>query len=965
MGRALALSAAVAVIAVEACTARERSPTPDTAKRGSGVASGSEQLLAAGDSVYFAGAYDSARATHERAIATARGDSTVVARALTSLGLVAWKQGRFDDAKAIGEQALALKQRIGLKSELARSFNALGLLANDRGELDEAVRRLSQARTAAEAVNDSFAAAKARGNLGLALQNMGDFDRARIEFGALRDGAVAAHERRFEANALNNLGMLETRVGNPLAAIERLTSARAIYASLDYVVGIENALGQLGVAYAELGETSRALAYLDSALTVATKAGLTEPAADDLEIIGDLYESVGDHRRALDFFHRARAPSESLGMQQKLGHVALGEARAYAALGNLTLARTRAREAIDWQTKAGARPELLEAQLYLAELAQRGGDADGAQSSLALARVTAKRIDRGTTVVRIALVLGAARVADIAGRPTDVLDALATVGGDSLITTPEEHAEIEALRARAHARMGRFDRAAEAGRRAVAAVEHIRSNMNSGVLRTSYTAERIQTYSDLVVALLKLGRTDDAFQVADASRGRGLADRLGFVAHGLGGGRAAGDVAVADSLLRRIDVLVRQLRTSDSLRGPQPSRAADVATGNLANELSRARRVYESMLDRVSNSLSGSAILGLRATTVAEVRGALTADEALVEFFSTADRLTAFVVSRDRVQWLVVPIGSAALAEHVRLARELIASKSPASSAPLRELYSKLVAPLERERMLAGVRSLVIVPHGALASLPFAALESPSDSGTSRFLVSRYSILVVGSAGALPSLRGRTITKTPADAAVLAPLPQTLPSTRQEVAAVGAEVHRARISLGADANEGRAREALAQSPFVHIASHATLDAESPMFSSVELAAGPNRSKRDDDGRLETHEVLSLEIHSRLVFLSGCETALGGSWFGQYSRHDDYATLAQAFLFAGASNVVATLWRIDDRAAAAFAKRFYAELASTSPANALARAQRALMQDPVYASPYYWAAYTVSGSDRVE
>jgi tetratricopeptide (TPR) repeat protein len=274
--RAIVVCAALAILAVEACNPHDRTPPRDTTTRGD-VAPDGARLLAAGDSQYFGGAYDSARTTFEHAAAAARGDSTVVARALTSLGLVAWKQGRFDDAKSIGERALALKQRIGLKAELARSFNALGMLANDRGELDEAVQRLSDARTAAEGAHDSFAAAKARGNLGLALQNMGDFDRARVEFGALHAGAVAAHDRRIEANALNNLGMLETRVGNPLAAIDRLTSARAIYASLDYTVGIENALGQLGVAYAELGETARALAYLDSALNVATKAGLKEP----------------------------------------------------------------------------------------------------------------------------------------------------------------------------------------------------------------------------------------------------------------------------------------------------------------------------------------------------------------------------------------------------------------------------------------------------------------------------------------------------------------------------------------------------------------------------------------------------------------------------------------------------------------------------------------------------------------
>jgi CHAT domain-containing protein len=81
-----------------------------------------------------------------------------------------------------------------------------------------------------------------------------------------------------------------------------------------------------------------------------------------------------------------------------------------------------------------------------------------------------------------------------------------------------------------------------------------------------------------------------------------------------------------------------------------------------------------------------------------------------------------------------------------------------------------------------------------------------------------------------------------------------------------------------------------------------------------------------------------------------------------SRTDeDYMTLAQAFLFAGARNVVATLWRIDDRGAAEFAAHFYRALASEAPPDALATAQRALVRDSRYGAPYYWAAYTVSGS----
>jgi CHAT domain-containing protein len=67
------------------------------------------------------------------------------------------------------------------------------------------------------------------------------------------------------------------------------------------------------------------------------------------------------------------------------------------------------------------------------------------------------------------------------------------------------------------------------------------------------------------------------------------------------------------------------------------------------------------------------------------------------------------------------------------------------------------------------------------------------------------------------------------------------------------------------------------------------------------------------------------------------------------------------LYAGAQNVVATLWRIDDLGASVFAQRFYAALATSTPVDALAYAQRQMIRDPRYSAPRYWAGYTVSGS----
>ena len=966
----VAVGALLAIAAIAACERRQR--TGDTGTRPSVVAQGNVSstdpavLLALGDSQYFRAAYDSAQTTYQRAAenAGAQRDSATVARALTNLGLVAWRQGRFDEAKSIGERALAVKLRLGLKDDLAKSFNALGMLAEDRGDLDESRQRLTEALASAEAVRDSGYIAKIRGNLGRTYNELGDFDRARTEMLAQRDLAARLGDARTEANAINNLGMLETRVGDPTAAIKWLSASRASYAKMQNAVGEENSLGQFAVAYSQLGQPGRALAYYDSALAVATRHGLLEPEADDIELMAELYESAGNHARALDLLRRARAVSESLGMQGKLGHVALAEAHAYASLGNQQLARARAREAAKRQDDAGARADGLTAELYVAELAQRARDTAEVHAALGKARATADGIGAGWA--RIEFALGAARVADLARNPRGVLDALATSLRDTLLLTADERAEAEALRARAYARLRQFELAVVAGRQAVSSMERIRENLNPGALRSSYTAERVDAYADLVVALLTLGRVDEAFQVADQARGRGLVDQLGIAVHDARRTGSAREIAAADSLLRRIDALIQRLRVADSIRAPRPIRSPDVESGRLARELSEARRAYEAVLDRMPVAAPNTAILGIGPRSVTAVRGSLGAGEALLEYLSTDDRLLVFVLTRDRTRYLEIPIGSAELAERVHLARDLIAARGNSAEPALRELHERLIAPAERQGLLAGIQKLVLVPHGALSYLPFAALRSPDVAGRPRYLVERYSILTVGSASALSVLRARKLVPIGTDAAVLAPLPRDLPSTRDEADAVVREIGGARLSLGRDATEATARQALLGSRIVHIASHGTLDADSPMFSSVELATPQGAGARaDDDGRLETHEVLGLDIRTRLVFLSGCETALGSSWSTSYSRRDDYATLAQAFLFAGADNVVATLWRIDDRAAAELATRFYAGLAASSPFDALAAAQRSLIRSGTYAAPYYWAAYTVSGSGRFE
>jgi CHAT domain-containing protein len=350
------------------------------------------------------------------------------------------------------------------------------------------------------------------------------------------------------------------------------------------------------------------------------------------------------------------------------------------------------------------------------------------------------------------------------------------------------------------------------------------------------------------------------------------------------------------------------------------------------------------------------------------VQGALLPEEALLEYLVTPDRLLIFVARNNRLANVVIPVTESEIAGRVRVARGIASKRGRVDTrdnAVFRALDASLIAPIEKSGMLRGVKRLVIVPHATLTYVPFAALIGEDG----RYLAERYAILHASSAASLALSRTRSAPRPKSTRAiVLAPFPDLLPSTRREASDVEQSLSNSRVLIGAKATERALRSALAESPVVHVASHGLLNRRNPLFSRIELARAsePGAGTSFDDGRLDLHELFGIDVVSRLVFLSGCETGVGSAWSTDFARGDDFATLAQAFLFAGAREVVATLWRLDDDAAAVFAAAFYRNMKVLPPAEALAQAQREVRSDPRMRAPYYWAAYTLTGSgDRLK
>jgi CHAT domain-containing protein len=188
-----------------------------------------------------------------------------------------------------------------------------------------------------------------------------------------------------------------------------------------------------------------------------------------------------------------------------------------------------------------------------------------------------------------------------------------------------------------------------------------------------------------------------------------------------------------------------------------------------------------------------------------------------------------------------------------------------------------------------------------------------------------------------------------------------LPMSRVEAERLASLVQpRATTLLGFDAVPAKF-ERLSAQPFsiIHIATHTLLDDRYPDLSGLVLSM-LDRNGRRTDGFLPLLDIYNLHLDTSLVVLSACDTYIGSDL-----RGEGFLGLARGFLYAGARQVLASLWKVDDRATAAFMERFYTALLrdKVSAPAALKTAQNGMSNDPAWRSPRYWAGFVLEGDPQ--
>jgi CHAT domain-containing protein len=518
---------------------------------------------------------------------------------------------------------------------------------------------------------------------------------------------------------------------------------------------------------------------------------------------------------------------------------------------------------------------------------------------------------------------------------------LARAGFDKLLATPELSVNVEIYwqtlveRARIAEADGQFDKALELYLRARGLVESQRRSIRTEASKIGFAGDKQAVYQGLMRVALRLGHKALAVEVAEQAKSRALVDMLAAKSDfGIYGPRAV-EVGAAFAEFERLDAEL-------ALQSPD---ATATQRAQLAQRLQAAGQQLRTLAPQLASLVTSGGI------DAEQMAAALGPKETLVGFFGSSSSLYGYTVSGAEIR--LYPLDAKGLEDDVAEFVQSIKKRRRQTRELAELLYKRLLRPMQAS--IAG-RDLLIVPHGSLHYVPFAALHDGE-----RYLVQGRALRYLPSAmllGLLPQPGGKAA-GAPVQRLLILGNPDLgkaeldLPASQEEAQALqGLFAANSELFIRKAATESLVKERAFDFSHIHVASHGEFSADAPLDSRLRLAADAK-----NDGVLSVSEIYGLRLNAQVVMLSACETGLG-----RVSSGDDVVGLTRGFLYAGAQNVVGSLWEVDDDATSALSQAMYDGLKKGLPvAKALAQAQEQLLTKKPH--PFFWAAFLDSGTGR--
>lgn len=536
---------------------------------------------------------------------------------------------------------------------------------------------------------------------------------------------------------------------------------------------------------------------------------------------------------------------------------------------------------------------------------------------------------------------------------------------------------------------------------AISNSEVIRAQLLGNNQRTSYLSI-LKKYYELEIELLitlheKTAEPrflEQAWQTHEKIRARSLMENL--VESGLNLNEFAPKDYFAKEQALLEEIAAAELKRTEAVKAKNPVRQKS-AESDLNKKLDEYNVLQENFRQK---NPQFSALNQPKFFTVADAQKLLGDDTAILEFALGERQSYVWVIRKNSFKFAELPSKTAvnqAVREFYLALTDRKANDDKTVIEKSQTLSRQILAPVVAE--LKNMRQAVVIADGALQLIPFSALTLAPDAPFEP-LASSVEIVNAPSFSSLVFLRENKMTrqnsgdkllavfadpvfqqdderlslnlspKAPADPKDMSEnLTQALrdfgleklarlPFSGIEAREIGKFApEQTVLALGTDASRQKfLRGDFNSYRILHFATHGFLNQQNPELSGLVLSLY-DRDGKAQNGFLRVIDLYSLRLNSDLVVLSACQTALGKEIDGE-----GIVGLTRGFMFAGASGVVSSLWKVEDAATAELMKRFYRAMLkeNQTPAAALRTAQNELRKIPRFKNPRYWSGLTLNG-----
>lgn len=855
------------------------------------------------------------------------------------------------------------------------------------GRVEEALTMAERARAIFQRLNEYYWVCVIEHNMAWIYEQVGHdedalklYENMRAIFPTLTNQSQDAIVRSI-ALAEGNQAVVLVRLGNFAKAYQLLQQARANFIILnesDLVINVENDLAILDYMQGYYGS---ALRHYYQAYDSLLENNVNNPlllAELKLYVVYCLVK-LNRAQEACSLASEAVEIYRSTGMSLDTGNALREYATTLVASSRLQEALSALNEAWTLFNRSGFEPHAFATRLQQAELLLESGSAFAAYEQAHFACEYFQSHGLVARSVRANLIMADALIANLQQQtasssedeqqPGSLQDAFALCRQAALQAhryhLQEEVYKSHYLLGRISLLEGNLTRAMRHFSAAIAQIERILDDLAYD-LSPSFMHTTWRVYEDMIALCLQQSQVERAFNYLEQARSIALRQYLNksSMDHEEGQEEPSSFLPANNTAILRTRHELKQeqenLRDYTVLMGSfDDSVSATVDREVIEGEIRRCEAKISELFERL-NLYEVSTPLPLRRSKRSRTRRAdsvqlrqsLKPGSLLLAYYLHKDRLVIFAVTAEEVRTYESPDGGAQLERLLPLLHAHLDPRGWSNiqkpqqhvvTRLLQKLYALLLAPVA-EFLPAEPGQVTVVPFGPLHKLPFHALHD----GT-KYLVERFQINYLPASSILTYIESQKSAVSTRPPLVFGYSGNGDLKRVHEEARNVASLLDGECFLEEDATIARLIEQASGTSIIHLASHGQSRLDAPNFSYVRLA----------DGQLNAIDAFSLDLKAcELVTLSGCETGLALSGGG-----DEQLGLGRAFLAAGATSLVMSLWPVEDNATNELMQLFYQNLLrGDSKVQALRAAQSSLLhsEKSLYAHPYSWAAFRLVG-----